>query len=249
MNQKMVKFKTDKKTVYDQTVDLFNQLKPQLNNTVRTWIYLKNMDNDYGEFVRGRVDVFNECGLTEDTHYIASTCIGRSYQDNLVELEALIIEDLPSLNPVYMSNTDYMPHTHTYGVTFERGTKIHYDDREVFYISGTASINKYGRVAYKKKPIKQIDQIFLNIEKLLEKYGSSLKDIIEYAVYYRNMKDATNITQHLFKKYPVSISRICQGEVCRPEWLVEVEAIAMRWKNDRNRPSNKREIISIQKSL
>ena len=233
--KKLLKYKSNEETVYDQTVDLFNQLKLQLHNTVRTWIYLKNIDSDYNDFVRGRIDVFNECGLTKDTHYIASTCIGRRHQDNLVELEALIIEDLTSLSPVYMSNTDYLPHTHTYGVTFERGTKIQYKDREVFYISGTASINKYGGIDHKKNAIKQLDKAFFNIGKLLEKYGSSLKDTIEYVVYYRNNEDATKIVQHLFQKYPVNIHRIQQGEVCRPEWLVEVEAIAVKYKDDRNK--------------
>ena len=42
---------------------------------VRTWLYCRDIDNNYGGLVHGRIEYFNSIGLTAKTHYIASTGI------------------------------------------------------------------------------------------------------------------------------------------------------------------------------
>lgn len=72
------------KDSYEQTHFLFNKYLKTIEGTdmtmernlVRTWIYVTNIDVNYQGVVEARNDIFDQEGLTADTHYIASTGIG-----------------------------------------------------------------------------------------------------------------------------------------------------------------------------
>ncbi len=72
------------KDSYEQTRMLFDKYLQLIDGTdmtmernlVRTWIYVTNIDVNYQGVVEARNDVFDQEGLTADTHYIASTGIG-----------------------------------------------------------------------------------------------------------------------------------------------------------------------------
>ena len=42
---------------------------------LRTWLYVRDVDADYGHLVSARNEIFERRGLTPETHYIASTGI------------------------------------------------------------------------------------------------------------------------------------------------------------------------------
>jgi len=67
-----------------------------LNNTLRTWIYIRDIHNHYREMVKARKLFFEEKGLNKDTHYVASTGIEGKFEDEscLVSLDALSISNL-----------------------------------------------------------------------------------------------------------------------------------------------------------
>ncbi|MCR4764841.1 MAG: hypothetical protein K5856_01505, partial [Bacteroidaceae bacterium] len=46
------------------------------DNCIRTWFFVQDIDNKYAGMVKARNDVFVTQGLTDKTHYIASTGIG-----------------------------------------------------------------------------------------------------------------------------------------------------------------------------
>ena len=72
-----------------QTRLLFNEYIMQLmeegctlkDNAVRTWLFVNDVDLNYGGVVRARNQVFFTQGLKHDTHFIASTGIGGRQQD------------------------------------------------------------------------------------------------------------------------------------------------------------------------
>ena len=72
-----------------QTRLLFNEYVMQLmqegctlaDNCIRTWLFVNDVDVNYGGVVAARNKIFFTQGLTEDTHYIASTGIGGRAQD------------------------------------------------------------------------------------------------------------------------------------------------------------------------
>lgn len=143
---------------YLQTLTLFERYIQSLqgtemtirDNLVRTWIYVADIDVNYDGVVRARNDVFRRYGLTADTHYIASTGIG-GYSQTRHATVAIDFLSLPDVKPgqmKYLQALDHLNPTHEYGVAFERGTRLTLPDREIYYISGTASIDKQGQVLY-----------------------------------------------------------------------------------------------------
>ena len=79
-------------------------------------------------------------------------------------------------------------------------------------------------------PAAQTDQAMKNIEELLEEAGSGLKDICKITIYitdraYREPVYRT-VGKWLKGVFPVSTGLIVQG-LARPEWLVEVDVIAV----------------------
>lgn len=223
---------------YVQTDDLFNGLSSQVSslggnikdNVLRTWIYVRDIDNNYNGMVKCRTKWFEKENMTKDTHFIASTGIeGKSVlPSTLVQLSYISSIGTNSEQIVFMSAPDYMNPTHEYGVTFERGTKVVYGDRAHYYVSGTASIDNKGNVLFPTDVLKQIERAFINIEALLSKYSASLNDLKIMIIYLRDYSDYQIIQNYVSERFKDSIPYvILNAPVCRPLWLVEVECIAI----------------------
>ncbi len=210
-----------------------------LNNVIRTWFFIQNIDTDYKEFVKARREIYAENGLTEKTHYIASTGVEGSYYD----LKAKVLMDSYSISGIeeeqikFLSAPDYLSPTYIYGVTFERGTAIYYSDRTHIIISGTASINNKGEILHQGDVYLQLERTLENIEALLKNVGAKLEDMMIFIVYVRDPMDGfvvKRIMERRFKNTPIIFAT---ASVCRPGWLVEVEGIAVIKSLNSNFPS------------
>lgn len=230
-----------------QTRAIFRDLDSILNdnkcsimgNAIRTWIYVRDIDNHYQGMVKARREFFSEKGLNKDTRFIASTGIeGKSENSrSLVSMDTLSISGLDSRQIIRMEARNHLNSTHEYGVTFERGTRVDFGDRTHLYISGTASIDKHGNVIHVSDVEKQTDRTLENIRALLEPHGATLKDMAYFIVYVRNITDIKKVIKVL-KKNKLDKSPIIylEGAVCRPAWLVEIEGVAIidneaKWPN------------------
>ncbi len=198
-------------------------------NCHRTWIYVRDIDRNYADVVRARNDVFEQQGLTANGHFIASTGIG-GCTDNR---ETMVAVDLLSVNAAaergisYLKALDYLNPTAEYGVAFERGTALNVFGRRCRFISGTASIDRLGQCLYQGDVLAQADRLFLNISKLLESDGGCLEEMAYYIVYLRDISDYARIEFYMKKHFPGKPFVIVEARVCRPEWLIEVEGIAI----------------------
>ncbi len=198
-------------------------------NCVRTWIYLKDVDVFYQGMVESRRAVFAEHGLTGDTHFIASTGIegACAHRYDLVAMDAYSNLDLAPRQISYLNDFDRLCATKDYNVHFERGTRVAYADRAHHFISGTASIDKDGQVVHLGDVQRQLDYALGNVEALLRSGGASLADLMHLIVYLRDPTDFARIEGRLAERLPDLPTIIVQGAVCRPQWLVEVEGIAI----------------------
>ena len=120
---------------------------------MRTWIYVKDVDVFYQEMVAARTALFEQHGLTRDTHYIASTGIegACAHRYDMVLMDAYSILGLQPGQVSYLNDFDLLCATKDYNVTFERGTRIAYADRAHHFISGTASIDTAGKVVHPRR--------------------------------------------------------------------------------------------------
>ena len=201
-----------------------------LKNTVRTWIYVRDIDNHYHGMVKARREFFARNGLTKDTRFVASTGIeGKSKKPNaLVSMDALSFTRLDDKQIVRMEAKDHLSPTYEYGVTFERGTRIDWGDRSHLHISGTASIDEHGKVVRIFDVENQTKRIIENIKALLKPHKATMRDMAYLVVYVRNINDMSKVKNilHEFKYDKLPIFYL-EGAVCRPEWLVEIEGLAI----------------------
>ncbi|MDD3323112.1 MAG: Rid family hydrolase [Paludibacter sp.] len=222
---------------YDQTADIFQQLEDSLrqkmlhltDHLIRTWIFVQGVDTHYLGMIKARKEMFDKVGLTDETHYVASTGIeGRSiYLDSLVFMDAYSVAGLEQNQISYLRAPHFMCPTSNYGVTFERGTVIEYGDRRHIFISGTASIDTSGDVVFPFQIIPQTQRTIETIEALLKEADATLKDIAQLIVYLRDMADYQLVNEYLENEFPELPKVIVLAPVCRPGWLIEFECIAI----------------------
>lgn len=209
--------------------DLEDKGMTLLDNVVRTWFMVRDVDNNYQGIVDARNTLFAEKGLTPDTHYIASTGIDGNNADvkSLVYLDALAIEGLQAQQVQQLQALDYLNPTHEYGVAFERGTAIHYADRSHLYISGTASIDNKGDIIHPGDTLAQLTRTLTNIEALLAEANASGKDMSHWIIYLREISDAPVVKSKMRSIYGDAPMVFVHAPVCRPGWLIEIEGIAI----------------------
>ena len=221
----------------EQTTELFDRLVTTLSandasladNCVRTWLYVKDVDYFYQEMVAARTALFARHGLDRDTHYIASTGIegSCSHRYDTVLMDAYSILGLRREQISYLNDFERLCATKDYNVTFERGTRIGYADRAHHFISGTASIDTAGAVVHPGDVVGQLAHTLDNIDALLRSGGGSIDDMTHFLVYLRDPSDFAAIDARLRERFAHIPRLVLRGAVCRPEWLIEIEGIAI----------------------
>ncbi len=198
-------------------------------NCLRTWIYVRDVDIFYAEMVRARSDLFAQNGLTTETHYIASTGIEGlcADRDDLVLMDAYSVLGLAPGQVSYLNDFSRLCATRDYHVTFERGTRVAYADRAHLFISGTASIDAAGEVLHAGDVARQLHRALENVGALLKAGGACLADMAHWIVYLRDPADGPGVRAAMEERFPDIPLLVVKGAVCRPEWLVEVEGIAV----------------------
>ena len=222
----------------DLTEALAKQGASLRDNCVRTWIYVKGVDFFYNDMVKSRRDMFLLQGLTDRSHYIASTGIegACAHAHDLVAMDAYSNLDLVTGQVSYLNDPKRLCPTIKYGVTFERGTRVAYADRAHCFISGTASIDNLGRVVHPGNVMRQLEHTLDNIAALLASGAAGLSDMMYMIVYLRDSSDFASVDEYLRERFPFLPMFIVQGAVCRPAWLVEVEGVAITRDGARNLP-------------
>lgn len=221
-----------------QTEKIFGYLREKLSgfgtsieeSVLRTWIYTPNVDADYPGIVKARKNLFDSINLTKDTHYIASTGIqgGSGSRFSRVFMDAHAVLGVDKKDIRYIQAPEYLSPTHIYGVTFERATAVELGKIDFLFISGTASIDKEGNVVHPDDVEKQTQRTLQNISVLLDSSGFKKGDLSSFIIYLRDAADL-NFVKPQIDQYTENLPAIyVKAPVCRPGWLIEIEATAAR---------------------
>ena len=118
--------------------------------------------------------------------------------------------------------------------SFSRALRIDLKGLTILLISGTASIDENGVSVHVGDFRAQMRRTFANITGLLESEGCTWHDIVRTTCYLRDIErdyEAFNEERTTFYKEqnldPLPASTGIQAILCRPELLIEIEAIAM----------------------
>jgi enamine deaminase RidA (YjgF/YER057c/UK114 family) len=140
-------------------------------------------------------------------------------------VEKRAITNLEVLNEAY----DYAKPS-----SFVRGMRLDLNGLVILLISGTASIDDKGETVHVGDFRAQCRRTFKNITGLLEAEGATWHDIVRTTCYLRDIdRDYAAFNEERTAFYneqqlnPVPASTGIQAKLCRPELLVEIEAIAM----------------------
>lgn len=151
-----------------------------------------------------------------------------------------------SIEKKAISNPRVLNEAYTYPKpsSFSRGLRLEFGNIVVLLISGTASIDEHGRSVHIGDFRGQVRRTFYNITGLLESEGATWKDVVRTTCYLRDIErdyEAFNEERTRFYQEqgldPLPASTGIQAILCRPELLVEIEAIAIFRKPDAGEPA------------
>jgi 2-iminobutanoate/2-iminopropanoate deaminase len=133
-----------------------------------------------------------------------------------------------------ITNHAALNEAYDYGSAFSRGMRIDLNGLTILLISGTASIDDQGCTVHVGDLRAQLRRTYDNITQLLASEGATWHDIVRTTCYLRDIErdyEAFNEERTAFYKEqdldPLPASTGIQAILCRPDLLVEIEAIAM----------------------
>lgn len=127
--------------------------------------------------------------------------------------------------------------------SFSRALRLEIGDVVALLISGTASVDENGRSVHIGDFRAQTRRMFKNVTALLEHGGASWKDVVRTWYYLRDIdRDYAAFNEERTAFYqeqgldPLPASTGVQAKLCRPELLVEMEAVAIFPKRPQTEP-------------
>jgi enamine deaminase RidA (YjgF/YER057c/UK114 family) len=198
------------------------------SDVVRTWIHLRDIDRDYEAFNQGRRRFFEAAGLVR---FPASTGI----QAALAGSGYPLAMDLYAVGgggkaTIDAMNSASMGEARDYGSFFARGSLLRDSERNLVFVSGTASIDRQGRIVAPGDAKGQLRCMLANAAGVLGQAGLGLADAVSVTAY---LKRASLLSEFRGAAQaaglPASVpTAILVADICRPEWLCEIELVAGR---------------------
>ena len=225
----------------EQALSAFASLEQELvaagmtfADVVRTWIYADRILEWYADLNKARDAFFTSRGVY-GRYLPASTGIGwangsaarivlgafaaQAKKPGCVEVEAL-----PS--PLQCPAPEY-------GSSFSRAAEVRTPGWRRVLVSGTASIAPQSHdVAHVNDIVRQIDCTMRAVGAIYASRGMSWKDVTGALVYLKDESYLANWEAWLsaHPDYPREHARAIVADVCRPEWLFEIESDATQWR-------------------
>ena len=153
----------------------------------------------------------------------------------LEEIAGELLESHVAIEKRAMTNLHVLNEAFCYArpSSFSRGLRLDIGNIVILLISGTASIDEHGNTVHVGDLRAQCRRTYHNITGLLESEGASWHDVIRTTCYLRDIdRDYAAFNEERTAFFaaqgldPLPASTGIQAKLCRPELLVEIEAIA-----------------------
>jgi enamine deaminase RidA (YjgF/YER057c/UK114 family) len=218
---------------YQQTLGMFSLAEELLQragmefrDVVRTWIYMRDIDRDYGALNRARREFFAARGIAPAP---ASTGIagGPVMAKHGLCLGIYAVQAGRPLERTVMTSPT-LNEASEYGADFVRGLRIAEANKVALHVSGTASIDEHGRTVHIGDFDAQADRMLVNLAALLERQGARFADIVHAITYLKHPADAARLRDKLQRAGFVGCPQaMVAAPICRPDLLCETEAVAV----------------------
>jgi len=216
------------KTMLEKAETILRNFGADFSDVPRTWMWLGNILTWYDSFNRVRNNFFAERGLINEKGkqvLPASTGISLSSLNKGICSMDLVAVIEPSKPIEYLLSTRRQYSAFEYGSAFSRASVAITPGAETVYVSGTASIDLDGQTTNIDDPLGQINETILNVRSALKDANCGDDDIIQ-AVAYSKTPEIEKVFNSVKTdlNWPC-ISAVC--DICRPELLFEIEAVAV----------------------
>jgi len=224
------------------------------DQVVRTWLYVnqitsgENGGQRYHQLNRARTDFYrglrlcamNRAPAAPELIYPASTGIGTSGRNITMSCMALDSQRpdvflMPLENPQQIPAYNYQAKYSPQSPKFSRAMAVVQGHFISTLVSGTASIVNT-QTCHPGDIVRQTEQTIENIERLiapenfarhgLPNAGATLKDIAKLRVYVKHQQDYEKCREVCERRLPRTPAIYLQADICRPDLLVEIEAVA-----------------------
>jgi 2-iminobutanoate/2-iminopropanoate deaminase len=141
---------------------------------------------------------------------------GRTAAEQRTEIELTTIEQ-------YAAPTEYDPPSYAQGVKVS-------DAQTVLFISGQVSYDEYGNPAHPHDFAAQARSVFRALTAQVEAGGGTLRNVVKLNTYLTDIRyraDLVPIREEFFGPRTPATTQVAVTALGRPEWLIEVEAIAV----------------------
>jgi enamine deaminase RidA (YjgF/YER057c/UK114 family) len=232
--------RTDRKfhseAMFRQAEKLLRTEGASYQDVVRTWIYISDILDWYGDFNTVRNHCYSDYGFlgnndskvqAEQIFLPASTGIeGRNPSGLPATMDVFAIHRSPGsaiqIRPLYGVK---QRSPFRYGSAFSRAIVVEGADNKLILVSGTASIDEQGISVFIGDPKAQIRQTLSVVSELVASESATLQDLCEATVFIKRKEDFL-IYQEIIEQMGISnLPSVCVlADVCRDELLFEIDA-------------------------
>lgn len=204
----------------------------KMTDVARTWLWLGNILDWYGELNRVRNEFFRGCGLIgpQQMALPASTGIGVAPAGGeacAIDLRAIrSLSASPAESPIrFLQSAGRQDSAFRYGSAFSRAALCPSPAGQTLFISGTAAIDAAGVSRFPGDTARQIDNTLGNVKAILAQNGFADGDVVQAMAYCKTPAVEAVWRNQVAPTWPI-VTMV--SAVCRDELLFEVELMAVR---------------------
>jgi enamine deaminase RidA (YjgF/YER057c/UK114 family) len=228
--------KSQSEAMFHQAEQLLRAEGASYQDVVRTWIYISDILDWYGDFNTVRNHCYLDYGFlgntdskvqAEQIYLPASTGIeGRNPSGLSATMDVFAIHRSPGsavqIRPLYGVK---QRSPFRYGSAFSRAMVIEESGSKLILVSGTASIDEQGKSMFIGDPAAQIRQSLNVVSALVAPEGATLQDLCEATVFIKRKEDSSVFQEVIEDMGITNIPSVnVLADVCRDELLFEIDA-------------------------
>jgi len=216
------------RATFEKLEDALHEAGMNMRNLVRTWFYLDDILSWYKSFNDVRNSFYRQRQVFSGLVPASTGVGGRNPSDAAVVACAWAVESTESAAVVRQACSPLQCPALKYGSAFSRAVLLRGVACRRLLVSGTASIDPYGRSAHVDDIQNQIALTMEVVETLLVSHGFHFSDVVRATAYFKNILDAGIFDawrkEHDLKFLPLVEA---QADICRNELLFEIELDAI----------------------
>lgn len=113
---------------------------------------------------------------------------------------------------------------------YSHSVRVEMGEAAIIYVSGQVPVDPDNNLVGRGDVGAQTEAVFENIRKILEDAGAGMGDVVKITTYLASMEEFEKVSAvrgRVFPGEPPASSSVMVSQLLDPEWLVEIEAVAI----------------------